>query len=90
MHRSSVDGVHTVRRGESLAAIATSYGTTVGRIKADNGLSSDVIHPGQQLRVGPAAATPSHAGARRYTVRRCPISRRIQSCRWIIPSSCGE
>lgn len=68
--RTAVNGVHTVRRGESLGGIARAYGTTVSRLKKDNGLSSDIIHPGQRLRVGPATATTTAGGGRTYQVRR--------------------
>ncbi|MGD8898087.1 MAG: LysM peptidoglycan-binding domain-containing protein [Acidobacteriota bacterium] len=66
--RTAVNGVHTVRRGESLGAIARAYGTTVSRLKRDNNLSSDVIYPGQRLRVGPASSSGS--GGKSYTVAR--------------------
>ena len=42
---------HTVRRSETLWAIADRYGTTPARLKAVNGLKSDVIRPGQMLRI---------------------------------------
>ncbi len=71
--RTAVNGVHTVRRGETLGVIAQAYGTTVSRIKNDNGLSSNLIHPGQQLRVGAAASSASASGGgsdgKSYTVR---------------------
>ncbi len=60
-----VDGAHTVRRGESLLSIAKRYGTTVARLKQDNHLDSDLIYPGQKLRVLRATS----AGGRRYEVR---------------------
>jgi membrane-bound lytic murein transglycosylase D len=66
--RTAVNGVHTVRRGESLGGIARAYGTTVSRLKKDNKLTSDIIHPGQKLRVGPASSSGS--GGKRYTVAR--------------------
>jgi membrane-bound lytic murein transglycosylase D len=72
--RSAVNGIHTVRRGETLGGIARAYGTTVSQLKKDNGLSSNLIHPGQGLRVGPASSGPSTAsnasGGKTYTVRR--------------------
>jgi membrane-bound lytic murein transglycosylase D len=69
--RTAVDGVHTVRRGESLGSIASAYGTTVSHLKEDNHLSSDVIYPGQRLRVDTAPDDPpSHSGEKSYTVRR--------------------
>jgi len=66
--RTAVNGVHTVRRGESLGGIARAYGTTVSQLKRDNKLSSDVIYPGQRLRVGPASSGGS--GGKSYTVAR--------------------
>jgi len=72
--RSAVNGVHTVRRGESLGAIARAYGTTVSRLKKDNGLTSNLIHPGQELRVGsgsaPSGASSAGGSGKTYTVRR--------------------
>ncbi|MDX1547876.1 MAG: LysM peptidoglycan-binding domain-containing protein, partial [Rhodothermales bacterium] len=44
-------GEHTVRRGESLGAIASRYGVSVRDLKASNGLRSNTIHPGQRLVV---------------------------------------
>jgi membrane-bound lytic murein transglycosylase D len=62
----SPDGTHTVRRGESLYSIARRYSTTVARLKADNGLSSNTIFPGQNLKVAPG----SRDDLRRYQVQR--------------------
>lgn len=42
---------HTVRRAETLWGIAARYGTTPARIREANGLTSDVIHPGQELNI---------------------------------------
>lgn len=42
---------HTVRRSETLWAIAQQYGTTPARIRKANGLKSSVIHPGQTLKI---------------------------------------
>lgn len=42
---------HTVRRSETLWQIARRYGTTPARIREANGLTSDVIHPGQELQI---------------------------------------
>lgn len=55
---------HTVRPGDTLGAIANRYRTSVNAIKSLNGLRSNLIRPGQVLRVPsrggvetPAAAT---------------------------------
>jgi membrane-bound lytic murein transglycosylase D len=68
--RTAVNGIHTVHRGESLGVIAHAYGTTVSRLKRDNGLSSDLIYPGQKIRVGPASSGRSGSAGGRYTVAR--------------------
>ncbi len=44
-------GVHVVRRGESLAAVANRYGLTVARLKALNGIRGAKLIAGQTLRV---------------------------------------
>ena len=43
--------IHIVRSGESLGLIARKYRTSVGKIKAWNGLRSTRIYPGQKLIV---------------------------------------
>lgn len=40
---------YTVRSGDSLWGIAKRHGTTVDAIRADNGLRSNTLHPGQRL-----------------------------------------
>lgn len=42
---------HVVQRSETLWAIAQQYGTTPARLKKANGLTSNVIHPGQTLDI---------------------------------------
>lgn len=44
---------HEVRPRDTLGGIAKKYGTTVSKIKADNGMRSDIIVLGQKLRVVP-------------------------------------
>ena len=73
-------GTHRVRRGETLAKIAQSYGTTVSRIADMNGISDPhKITVGMRLKVPgssdePVAEAPPPAaeveGARSYVVRR--------------------
>jgi len=59
-------GTHTVRAGESLYSIARRYRTTVDRLRRDNHLRSNLIHPGQKLKV----ATAPQGNLKKYTVRR--------------------
>lgn len=63
---NAAEGTHTVNRGESLYSIARRYSTTVAELKAANGLSSDMIHPGMKVKIQPG----SRADLRRYQVRR--------------------
>jgi LysM repeat protein len=42
---------YVVKGGDSLWKIARDHGTTVVRLRAANGLSGDVIRPGQVLKV---------------------------------------
>jgi membrane-bound lytic murein transglycosylase D len=57
---------HRVRRGDSLWKLASRYGTTVDRIKRDNGLRGDQLSIGQKLQIN----TGVPAGSRTYAVRR--------------------
>jgi membrane-bound lytic murein transglycosylase D len=61
-----VNLTHTVRRGDSLWRLASRYGTTVDRIKRDNGLRSDRLTVGQKLRINNGVPE----GALTYAVRR--------------------
>ncbi|GEM_PF-572718 len=72
--------LHSVRRGESLYAIARRYGTSVGAIRQANGIRGNLIRPGQTLvvprKAGMAWSAPArkasvrHARGGTYTVRR--------------------
>lgn len=42
---------YTVRKGDSLGAIADRYGCTVAELKAWNGLKGSTIYPGQRLKI---------------------------------------
>ena len=53
---AAVNGVHVVRRGETLSHIAARNGTTVSRLMAINGLRKNVIYPGQAIRVRASTA----------------------------------
>ena len=62
----AASSIHIVRRGDSLWKLASRYGTTVDRIKRNNGLRSDRLTVGQKLRIN----TGIPSGARTYAVRR--------------------
>ncbi|SKB05463.1 LysM domain-containing protein [Prosthecobacter debontii] len=44
-------GSYKVAKGDTLYGIARKRGTTVAKIKSANGLSSDLIRPGQTLKI---------------------------------------
>lgn len=49
--KSSSGSRHTVSKGDTLYGIALKKKTTVAKIKAANGLKSDLIRPGQSLKI---------------------------------------
>lgn len=51
--KSTVTGQrnHKIKKGESLYSIATKYGTTADKLKKANGLKSNAIHPGKNLKI---------------------------------------
>ena len=73
---SQQGGAYTVRRGDTLAAIAARYGTTAWAIANANGLANaNYIYAGQQLRIpagGSGSSTPAApaapAGGKRIVV----------------------
>jgi membrane-bound lytic murein transglycosylase D len=56
-------GIHVVKRGESLGAIAKRYGTTVTRLKSLNGIKGSRVITGQTLRVRSGTATASRTSS---------------------------
>jgi membrane-bound lytic murein transglycosylase D len=57
---------YAVHRGDSLWKLASRYGTTVDRIKSDNGLRGDRLFIGQRLTIRTGNPTGTHS----YIVRR--------------------
>lgn len=51
----SGNGVHIVRKNETLGKIAKQYGLTVSGLKQQNGLTSDIIYPCTKLDVSKTA-----------------------------------
>ncbi|WP_328803162.1 LysM peptidoglycan-binding domain-containing protein [Ruoffia halotolerans] len=51
---TSVGGSYTIKRGDGLYAIARKHGMTLNQLKSLNGFSSNLIHPGQVLKVSGA------------------------------------
>ena len=49
--KSTASKRHTVKKGDTLYGIAHSSGTTVAKLKSANGLSTDLIRPGQTLKI---------------------------------------
>ncbi|HEA31137.1 MAG TPA: LysM peptidoglycan-binding domain-containing protein [Leeuwenhoekiella sp.] len=50
----NVVNIHTVKKGDTLYAIARKYNLTIEELKSKNGLSGNTIEIGQQLNVTPA------------------------------------
>jgi len=42
---------HTVSKNDTLWAISRNYGVSVSSLKSANGLSTDIIKPGQRLKI---------------------------------------
>lgn len=63
-------GSYTVQRGDSLYAIATKHGMSLGQLQSLNGLSGYLIHPGQVLNVSGTVAVQTPV----ETVTETPIT----------------
>lgn len=71
--RPSSDGIHTVRDGENLWAIARANGMSVTQLRQLNQLAENaLIKPGQQLKTQATAKTPSTKQASTANVAKSP------------------
>lgn len=59
--------VYTVKSGDTLSKIARKYNTTVANIKQLNGLYSDTLQLGQQLKIPSTGSTTSGGGTQSST-----------------------
>jgi len=60
---------YTVRRGDSLWRLAHRYATTVEQITRDNGLTSDRLSIGQELKITAGGTATTSSSSRTYVVR---------------------
>lgn len=59
---------HTVKSGDNLTTIAKKYGTTVSELKKANGMNSDNLRPGQELKLpGKAKAKSGSKSGKKST-----------------------
>src|SRR5699024_7513076 len=57
---TNTSGSYSVKAGDGLYRIAVNHGMSLNQLKALNGLSSNLIHPGQVLKVsGATTSTPA-------------------------------
>ncbi|KAB7671806.1 LysM peptidoglycan-binding domain-containing protein [Bacillus sp. B1-b2] len=53
---TSATGIYTIKSGDTLSKIASSYSMSVSKLKQLNNLKSDLIFPGQKLKVSDSAS----------------------------------
>ncbi|WP_079509265.1 C40 family peptidase [Mesobacillus jeotgali] len=70
---STADASYIVKSGDTLWGISKSYGISISGLKSLNGLTSDLIYPGQKLKVSGSAQSGVSAApvstSNTYTVR---------------------
>jgi membrane-bound lytic murein transglycosylase D len=74
---AAVASTYTVRRGDSLWNIARRFGTTVDRIKRDNGLRSNTLRPGQRLSLQQGSSSRTYIVMRGDTLGRIASKNRV-------------
>jgi membrane-bound lytic murein transglycosylase D len=68
-------GIHLVKRGETLGAIAKRYGTTVTRLKSLNGIKGSRVIAGQTLRVRSGTTVAKKSTAKKATAKKAPAKK---------------
>ncbi len=68
--------VYAVKAGDSLYKIALKYKTTISKLKSINGLKSDIIHPGQEIKLFGYSNESQH---REYIVKKGDYISKIAS-----------
>ncbi|WP_050179781.1 LysM peptidoglycan-binding domain-containing protein [Domibacillus robiginosus] len=67
--QASSNGTYTVKAGDTLFKIATAHGISVSSLKSINGLSSNMIYPGDRLSTNGSAAPAKAAPAQQATTQ---------------------
>ena len=80
---------YTVKAGDGLYTVARALGVTVAEVKAQNGLTSNLIHPGQVLSVASSSASSSSSSASTGTVTNTGSSASISGKSYTVKSGDG-
>ncbi|AKG03767.1 peptidoglycan-binding protein [Salimicrobium jeotgali] len=62
-NQASESNTYTVKSGDTIYSIGKKHGASVSQIKSWNNLSSNLIHPGDQLAVGGSTAVKSESSS---------------------------
>lgn len=65
---ASALGIYTVKSGDSLWSVAVANNTTISNLKAINGLTSDTLLIGQQLKLAPSTKYVVQSGDSLWTI----------------------
>ena len=93
--KTSSTSTYTVKPGDTLSGIASQYNTTVATIKANNGLSSDLIYVGQTLIINgqasstnaPATTASQSSNTTGTTAYQAPASQQSSTTAYQAPAS---